>query len=206
VAPVAREGGYATAQNQPLAVPAALGVLANDRDLNCDALTAMLDSGPSDGAIVLNPDGSFVYTPAAAFLGVDMFTYHASDGLLDSNTSTVTLAVGDDVSPEVIAVHPVDGATDVAVDADIIITFSEMMDTDTFSCTIAPELGGESLMWLDGDRVAVMEHWPFAYDTTYALTVTAAADLSGNPLVGTYPWSFSTPPVRLYMPVFVRNP
>lgn len=61
------------------------------------------------------------------------------------------------------------------------------------------------LMWMDGDRVVAMEHWPFAYDTTYALTVTAAADL-GNPLVGMSPWSSSTPPARLYMPVFVRNP
>jgi uncharacterized repeat protein (TIGR01451 family) len=206
VAPVAREDGYATAQNQLLTVPATSGVLANDRDLNCDTLTAILDSGPAHGAIAFNLDGSFMYTPSVAFVGADMLTYHANDGLVDSNISTVTLAVGDDAPPEVTAVHPVDGAVDVAVDAGIIITFSEMLDTDTFSYTVAPELGGESLMWMDGDRVVIMEHWPFAYDTTYALTVTAAADLAGNPLVGMFPWSFSTPPVRLYMPVLVRNP
>ena len=37
----------------------------------------------------LNTNGSFVYTPNAAFTGTDSFTYKANDGVFDSNTVTV---------------------------------------------------------------------------------------------------------------------
>jgi Bacterial Ig domain len=41
----------------------------------------------------LNPDGSFVYHPAAGFAGVDSFTYFVSDGLSNSAPVTVTIYV-----------------------------------------------------------------------------------------------------------------
>ena len=79
-APVAVAGSYATPPGQALNV-AAPGVLLNDTDAENDPLTAQLDSSPSNGAVVLNADGSFTYTPDAGFLGVDTFTYSAYDGL-----------------------------------------------------------------------------------------------------------------------------
>jgi len=72
---------------------AAPGVLSNDSDVDGDALTAVLDAGVSNGALTLNGDGSFSYTPNANFNGVDSFTYHANDGTVDSNIVTVTLNV-----------------------------------------------------------------------------------------------------------------
>jgi hypothetical protein len=50
-------------------------------------------TGPANGALSLNADGSFVYTPNANFNGVDAFTYRATDGSLQSETRTVTLNV-----------------------------------------------------------------------------------------------------------------
>jgi VCBS repeat-containing protein len=47
----------------------------------------------SNGALTLNADGSFTYTPAADFNGLDSFTYHANDGTLDSVDVTVTITV-----------------------------------------------------------------------------------------------------------------
>jgi hypothetical protein len=41
----------------------------------------------------LNANGSFSYTPNAAFVGVDSFTYRANDGLANSNIATVTITV-----------------------------------------------------------------------------------------------------------------
>jgi large repetitive protein len=69
-------------------------VLANDGDLDGDSLSAALVSGPSDGTLALNPNGSFFYTPAANFNGRDSFSYRASDGTLTSNLATVTITVG----------------------------------------------------------------------------------------------------------------
>src|SRR5205823_3335131 len=65
-------------------------------DADGDSLTVALVSGPSHGALTLNGGGSFTYTPVAGYTGSDSFTYQASDGQLDSNVATVTLAVTDD--------------------------------------------------------------------------------------------------------------
>ena len=43
--------------------------------------------------MTLNADGSFAYTPAAGYYGTDSFTYRANDGILNSNTATVTITI-----------------------------------------------------------------------------------------------------------------
>lgn len=53
----------------------------------------MLVSKPSHGQLILNPDGSFTYTPATNYVGADSFTYQANDGQLRSNIATVSLSV-----------------------------------------------------------------------------------------------------------------
>src|SRR5207249_3518309 len=72
---------------------AAPGVLGNDTDVEGDAKTAMLVSGPTHGTLTLNADGSFSYTPAANYNGADSFTYKANDGAADSNVATVSITV-----------------------------------------------------------------------------------------------------------------
>jgi VCBS repeat-containing protein len=69
------------------------GVLANDVDSDGNSLTATLVSGPKNGRISLNADGSFTYTPNRKFTGTDSFTYKASDGS-SSDAATVTINVG----------------------------------------------------------------------------------------------------------------
>jgi hypothetical protein len=68
-------------------------VLQNDTDADGDVLTAVLVGGPSRGAVDLNSDGSFSYSPNAGITGTDSFTYKASDGKAESNTTTVTITV-----------------------------------------------------------------------------------------------------------------
>ncbi|MGE3817939.1 MAG: Ig-like domain-containing protein [Isosphaeraceae bacterium] len=91
-APVASDESYSIDEDGALNV-AASGVLANDTDVDGDPLTAVLVSGPSNGSLFLNADGSFTYTPNANFNGVDSFTYKVNDGFLDSNVATVTITV-----------------------------------------------------------------------------------------------------------------
>lgn len=91
--PVAGNDSYSTVMDTPLAVGPP-GVLGNDTDPNGDSLTAVLDTTTANGALVLESDGSFSYTPGAGFSGGDSFTYHANDGSLDSPVATVTLTVG----------------------------------------------------------------------------------------------------------------
>ncbi len=92
--PVAADDGYAVTEDSVLVAVAANGVLANDTDPELDPLQAVLVGDVANGALTLSVDGSFAYTPALNFNGIDSFTYRASDGLTQSNLATVTLTVG----------------------------------------------------------------------------------------------------------------
>ena len=93
-APTAVADGYAVDEDGSLTPSAATGVLANDDDPDNDGLTAVLGTGPSQAqSFTLNGDGSFSYVPGPDFNGGDSFTYHASDGTLNSSTVTVTITV-----------------------------------------------------------------------------------------------------------------
>jgi len=99
-APVAANDAYEVQQDNALnVVDPANGVLANDTDVENNALSAVLVSDVSKGLLNLNTDGSFDYTPDGGFSGSDSFTYTAKDGQLDSNTATVTITVTPDAQP-----------------------------------------------------------------------------------------------------------
>jgi hypothetical protein len=81
---------------------AASGVLMGAQDPNASAtLTAVLSTGPADGALTLNSDGSFTYTPNAGFQGTDSFVIQAFDGTTYSVPATVTLSVVPVPAPEI---------------------------------------------------------------------------------------------------------
>ncbi|WP_197040324.1 Ig-like domain-containing protein, partial [Mycobacterium sp. URHB0044] len=85
--------GYTIAEDGTLSVSAGAGVLANDTDAENAPLTAALVTGPSHGALTLNPNGSFTYTPVANYTGSDSFAYTASDAGLTSDPATVTITI-----------------------------------------------------------------------------------------------------------------
>jgi VCBS repeat-containing protein len=91
-APTTAEDAYETQEDTTLSIPAP-GVLTNDSDLEGDAMSASLVSGPSNGTLTLNADGSFDYTPNANFNGSDSFVYRASDGSAESADTIVNINV-----------------------------------------------------------------------------------------------------------------
>lgn len=48
----------------------------------------------TNGSVVINPDGSFVFTPAAGFTGVGSFSFNVNDGTTTSADATVTVNIG----------------------------------------------------------------------------------------------------------------
>jgi hypothetical protein len=91
--PVVVDDAYTATGNTPLSVPAP-GVLGNDTDTVAPPMSAAVATQPGHGAVSLNPDGSFTYTPTTNFAGTDTFTYTASDtaGFV-SGPATVTITV-----------------------------------------------------------------------------------------------------------------
>jgi len=90
--PQAANDSYTAVQNRTLTVPPP-GVLSNDAPGVGTNLVALLVSGPTNGALTLNSDGSFVYVPATNYVGPDSFIYLANDGVTNSAPALVSLAI-----------------------------------------------------------------------------------------------------------------
>ena len=133
--PTANADNYSTEQNTPLTVAAASGVLANDTG---PGRTATVVTGPAHGTLVLNPDGSFSYTPAAGYVGPDAFSYAATNSA-GSAQATVTLAVLPPPLPPPIAA---DDAYDTLTDTPLTVaTATGVLANDSGAVTAAVVAG-----------------------------------------------------------------
>jgi Domain of unknown function (DUF4347)/NPCBM/NEW2 domain/Bacterial Ig domain/Cadherin-like/Putative Ig domain/Cadherin domain len=130
-------------------------ILSNDSDVENDLLSSILVTGPVHGSVVLNVDGSFVYTPNSNFNGVDSFTYLVSDGIASSNVATVRITVA--------AINDVPTAepTGVLGTEDAIYTFTAAdfkfadVDGDGFATIRIDSLPGLGQFQLNGRNVAL---------------------------------------------------
>jgi len=70
-------------------------VLTNDSDVDGDALSATIQTNPTNGTVSLQTNGSFTYTPTANYFGSDQFEYQVCDDGLPSIciTETVTISI-----------------------------------------------------------------------------------------------------------------
>ncbi|MGI9456688.1 MAG: cadherin-like domain-containing protein, partial [Aeoliella sp.] len=90
--PVANNDSVTVIENTTLSI-SPLGPLANDFDPDGDSLSMIVVSGPTQGTLLPQPDGSFLYTPAPDYVGPDQFSYVAHDGTAPSNVAVVRIAI-----------------------------------------------------------------------------------------------------------------
>ncbi|OZC04071.1 Ig-like domain-containing protein [Rubricoccus marinus] len=111
-APLAQDDAASTSPNEAVEI----AVLANDSDVDGDALTVTEATGAANGTLATNGE-TVTYTPAPGFRGTDSFAYTVSDGALTA-TATVTVTVGGNAPPLAAdddATTPEDQAVTVAV-------------------------------------------------------------------------------------------
>jgi len=136
---------------------AAPGVLGNDTDPNAGTvLSAFLVSGPLNGTLTLNSNGSFTYKGKANFNGIDTFTYKANDGMQDSNVATVTITINPVNDPPV-ALDNVAAvgrnSANVFIDLvsnDYVIDAGTTINGNSITITTPPNRGGTATPVLNG--------------------------------------------------------
>ncbi len=101
-APVAVDDNAQT--NQDTVLNSTVDLDDNDFDVDGDSLTVTAGTFATSegGSISISADGSYSYTPANGFSGVDTVEYTVSDGLLsDTGLLTVVVIAGEENSPPV---------------------------------------------------------------------------------------------------------
>ncbi len=158
-APVAQDVIETTLEDTPFS-----GVLVGT-DADKDLLTFTKASDPSNGSVVVNPDGTYTYTPNQDFHGPDSFTYTVSDGKGGTVTHTVTInvttindvpvAVDDTFSGNedtVIAgdVTPGTAGQDSDIDGDTLVVFDTDGDTLNGITPVTAPVHGTLVINADG--------------------------------------------------------
>ncbi|HQA29762.1 MAG TPA: Ig-like domain-containing protein, partial [Brevefilum fermentans] len=131
--PVARHMTVTTAEDTPL------DILLDVYDADGNELTVIIVTGPTHGS--LDIDGLTVtYTPELNFNGPDSFTYKVNDGLVDSNTATVSITVTPVNDPPVAYGANVETTENVPVDFELLASDPDG-DVGTYIIVMEPAHG-----------------------------------------------------------------
>jgi Bacterial Ig domain len=147
-APVANDDSAEVDENETTTSPknsVLIDVLDNDTDADGDSLNvAGVASAPAHGTAAVESN-QIRYTPADDFVGIDTFTYRASDGLFESNAATVSVRV-------------CSGTTEVLAAGDVTATFTRL--TELASCksnTVAIDVDASTVLFQpEGDNENVI--------------------------------------------------
>ncbi len=109
----------------------------SDPDGNLDSNSVTLISGPSNGSLTLNSDGTFTYTPNDNFNGTDSFVYQVCDteGLCDQATVTLTVNAVNDAPDAVNDSYSTAEDTSLTVPAPGVLNNDTDVDGDSLTVT-----------------------------------------------------------------------
>ncbi len=189
--------------NTLMNTPVAGNVLTNDQDPQGLALTVNTTpvSGPSNGSIVLNADGTYTYTPNFGFQGEDVVTYQTcnSAGVCQNNTLTIKVqqqlfdpitmsavnnppVANNDVGQTIAGVTLAGNVTGNDFDRDLqIITVSEVNGVSGNVGAPVAITGGSVTLGSDG-TYSFVPNAGFVGTTSFTYTIT---DNDGSPLSST---------------------
>ncbi|HEV3484160.1 MAG TPA: N,N-dimethylformamidase beta subunit family domain-containing protein, partial [Vicinamibacterales bacterium] len=164
------------------------------RDLNYFQLTGA-NNEPLHSPVSRTTDrnGVFVYSPVSTFPSEH---FEATNYWVDVVFDTT---VTDTTPPQVLAVSPAAGATNLTLGTNVSASFNEPMAATSFDGNFLLRTSAGALVAATvsydpvSRRATLTPEVPLAYATTYTATVSGAVtDAVGNRLGTEYAWSFST--------------
>ncbi|WP_156490292.1 tandem-95 repeat protein, partial [Oleiphilus sp. HI0086] len=143
-APVAVADAAATQEDTSVTI----NVLANDGDIDGDSLS-ISSASASNGAVVINGDGTLNYTPNADFNGLDSISYEISDGNGGTGASSVSVTVNPENDVPVAVVDTAVTQEDASVTIDVLANDGDI-DGDSLSISSASASNGAVAINGDG--------------------------------------------------------
>lgn len=153
-------------------------VLANDSDPDGDSLTVEIGpvSGPANGTLQLNADGTYIYTPIINFNGTDSFIYRVCDDGSPASqcaeaTVTITVAAVNDnptATNDNYGIFQNGGSFPLNVLSNDSI-FPDAGETLSLTTVSKPSEGGSAL--IDGNRVRYTPQAGFAGSEKFNYTI-----------------------------------
>ena len=102
----------------------------------------------------------------------------------------------DPAAPQVVSESPASGATNVSVSTTATATFNEAVQASTINFTLTPSGGSPVSATVTYNSsnftVTLTPSTTLASSTTYTATVSGAEDNAGDPMSGSFSWSFTT--------------
>ncbi|MCD9007054.1 DUF11 domain-containing protein [Luteimonas sp. XNQY3] len=158
---VAVDDSATTDQNTPVTIPVLDNDTRNGVPVDADAITVVEVTPPANGRIVIQPDGTVVYTPNPGFSGDDSFEYRICEIANPDNCATATVtvtvrpnvveAIDDDAGtaepgvPAVVVVVDNDSSTGAPLDPGSVVVVTPpahgVVDCANGICTYTAEFG-----------------------------------------------------------------
>ncbi|WP_177408621.1 cadherin-like domain-containing protein [Pseudomonas sp. M30-35] len=203
-APVAVDDVNTVAEDTTLTVAVGDGLLSNDGDVDGDPLTVTQFTIAGDatlytagstatitgvGALTINADGSYSFTPDADYSGpVPLVTYAISDGNSGADTATLTLTI----TPVNDAPVAVDDVNTVAEDTTLTVAvgaglLSNDGDVDGDPLTVTQfTIAGDATVYTAGSTATLIGVGTLTINSDGSYSFTPDADYSGAIPVATY--------------------
>ena len=181
-APVAANVATATPEDTPLN-----GTLTAT-DVDGDALTFTKATDPAHGTVLVNADGTYVYTPAANYNGPDSFTFRVTDGNGGTVTRTVTMSVTPvndaPVADNETASTPEDTALNVPAASGLLVGDTDI-DGDALSITQFT-VAGDATVYSAGSTATIASVGTLRINANGSYVFTPAPNYNGPVPVATY--------------------
>ena len=150
--PVANNDTATTEQGTPVEG----SLLPNDYDPNGDPITVntTLIISPTNGIVVINPDGTFTYTPTDPnFIGEDTFTYEICDdqGLCDTATITIAVIPDNNANDTYANDDAYNGDQGTVINGSVLDNDTDPESIDTHTVTLESGVGTDGDLTLNPD-------------------------------------------------------
>ena len=171
-------------------------IASNDSTTSGGVLIYTKETDPTHGTVVVNPDGSYTYTPAKDYNGTDSFTYTVTDPTSGETATRTVVVEVTPVNDTPVPVGTIGNQTDIDADSITpldITSFFDDVDGDTLTYTATGLPPGLSLDPVTGQITGSVDHSASQTNGGVYNVVITADDGKGGTTTQTFDWTITNP-------------